>query len=274
MTRLQVVTLVLCMGTGASGTASSEIPLVTLGESRGEASWLISEWDAGQSARVRWVTQNVRPTADGGVELLLDAAPDDAARPYQGGEIQSTGSSATGTWGWLAQAPEMIDGAVFGMFLYQADWRNDPWLEFDFEFVGSDTTHVEINIHMEDAAGRHITLKNGPRVVDLGFDAAKRMHLYEIKVDEASASFSIDGEVVAILNANNMPGNVWYGGELISLVDLWAAAPAQEAWTGEWNYNGTPLVARIAKLSLPARQQASSRSIEPPPVGSKPDDMQ
>jgi beta-glucanase (GH16 family) len=45
----------------------------------------------------------------------------------------------------------MVDGAVFGMFTYRADHFNDPWIEFDFEFVGADTTKVRLNIHMETA---------------------------------------------------------------------------------------------------------------------------
>ena len=51
----------------------------------------------------------------------------------------------------------MEPGAVFGMFTYNADWEHQPWVEFDFEFVGADTTKVQLAIRMEDAAGNHIT---------------------------------------------------------------------------------------------------------------------
>ncbi|MEE4210344.1 MAG: family 16 glycosylhydrolase [Parvularcula sp.] len=228
------------------------IDLVRLGDPTDETTWLISDWNAGQSSIVEWNDQNVRIAEDGLVELVLDAAPEGSSRPYHGGEIQSSASASTGTWRWLAQAPEMQEGAVFGMFLYQADWQNDPWLEFDFEFVGSDTTQVELNIHMEDGEGRHIVLEDGPMIIELGFDAADALHLYEIELTGTEAIFSVDGQVVATFDAFDMPGDTWYSGEVRGFADLWAVAPAQESWAGEWNYGGEPLVARLADLGTPS----------------------
>jgi hypothetical protein len=230
---------------------SPAIELVQLGDATSETTWLVSDWNAGQSSIMQWSPDNVRVAEDGSIEFILSASPDGAARPYQGGEIQSSANASTGTWSWLSQAPEMVDGAVYGMFLYKSNWQKDPVLEFDFEFVGASTTTLEINIHMQDAAGKYITLAGGPLVIDLGFDAAKGQHLYEIELTGTSAIFRIDGVVVADLNASHMPGNTWYTGNVKGFVDLWAVAPAQEQWAGKWDYDGTPLVATVAGIGHP-----------------------
>ena len=177
---------------------------------------------------MQWSDDNVRVGADGAVELVLDRSPAGAYRPYQGRELQGTEVATTGTWGWTVQAPQMEPGAVFGMVTYKADWEHQPWVEFDFEFVGADTTKVQLAIHMEDAAGNHITLNdNGLQksVIDLGFDAAEGFHAYEVTVTDTAAIFYIDGAVVARFSAADMPGSVWNIGPMKSYVDLWAVAP-------------------------------------------------
>lgn len=231
---------------------AQSVHLAQLGQRLTSDSWIISDWNAGQSSITKWASQNVRKAADGAIEFVLDRAPAGSARPVQGAEIQSMAKATTGTWTWQAQVPEMVPGAVFGMFLYKSDWKNDPTLEFDFEFVGGDTTKVQLCIHMQDANGRHITLTNNgqPIIVDLGFDAAKGMHSYEMTISETEAVFIIDGQVVGRYGAADMPGNVWYTGQLSSYVDLWAVAPAQEAWAGKWQDPGRPLVARVGDIEV------------------------
>src|SRR5699024_1560911 len=106
-------------------------PIVPLDE--GPKGWLVSSWPVGQSPIAVWRSGNVR-AEDGALLLVLDDGGTDE-RPFAGGELQSRTAARTGTWRWFAQAPEMTDGAVFGMFLYRADHAGDPWREYDFEFV-------------------------------------------------------------------------------------------------------------------------------------------
>lgn len=237
----------------AEAQSYEPIDLVLLGEPKTTQSWLVSDWLAGQSSIMEWDPSNVRSTADGGIELLLDAAPTGSSRPFYGGEVQSCERASTGTWTWTAQAPDMQDGAIFGLFTYQAEWETDRWLEFDFEFVGADTTKIQLNIHMEDAAGRHITLAQamgGPVIVDLGFDAAQGLHTYEIVSTGTEVAFLVDGKEIGRYGAADMPGGVWYNGDMKGYADLWAADAGEEAWAGDWTYGGTPLVAKIAALDV------------------------
>lgn len=211
--------------------------------------WLVSDWASGQSAITAWSGSHVRTAADGTTVLVLDDALAGAPKPFLGAEIQSDAVATTGTFAWIAEVPDMVDGAVFGMFAYRADHASDPWLEFDFEFVGDDTTQVQFTVHMEDASGHRITNLN-KTVVDLGFDAAEGLHSYEVVLTGTGAVFRANGEVLAYFSKADMPGGVWSTGALTSVVDLWAADSSYDEWTGGWTDPGVPLVATVAEASV------------------------
>ena len=242
-------------------TNASALHLYELGQPKNADSWLISDWGAGQTSNMNWSDDHVQVAADGSVELLLGRAVEGASRPYEGGEIQSNEVATTGTWSWTAKAPEMEPGAVFGMFTYKADWKNQPWVEFDFEFVGADTTKVQLAIHMEDVNGRHITLTpeaTERSIIDLGFDAAKGYHTYEVSVTEKDATFFIDGQAVATFSGADMPGGVWQIGPMKSFVDLWSVSSGQEAWAGKWVDPGHDLVASVQTADIRAGEFGSA----------------
>ncbi|MDB6453266.1 family 16 glycosylhydrolase [Falsirhodobacter sp. 20TX0035] len=231
----------------------SPLDLHEIGQSHSKDSWLVSDWNAGQSGLMQWSADNVRKDKDGNVELILSRAPAGSGRAYEGGEIQGSTSATTGTWSWTAQAPDMVPGAVFGMFTYKSDWQHQPWVEFDFEFVGEDTTKVHLAIHMEDAAGRHMTLKPSEldrAIIDLGFNAAEGQHTYEVTVTNKDATFYVDGKVVAVFSGKDMMGDVWNIGPMTSYVDLWAVDKGQEAWAGQWKGLSAPLVASLADAEI------------------------
>jgi Ca2+-binding RTX toxin-like protein len=238
-------------------TTENTDPILDLrlpGQQRDEDDWLVSTWNAGQSVDTKWSAENVVINSDGAVELHLTSDNDAGERTFSGGEIQSEAAHETGVWSWTAQAPDMQDGTVFGMFLFQEDYQNDRWLEFDFEFVGADTTQVQLSIHMEAEDGSRIRLADGPagtQVIDLGFDASEGMHTYEIELTGSSAIFRVDGVVLAEYSAADMPGQVWYSGPVKSFADLWAVSEKQSAWAGTPDPDAPPLVAVIEEVKLP-----------------------
>ncbi len=207
--------------------------------------WLLSNWGAGQTLNMEWQADNVSKQADGTTVLTLDRTG--ISKPYAGGEIQSADADTFGTWEYIAKAPQMVDGAVFGMFLYQADYRDD-WLEFDFEFVGKDTTEVQVTVHMEDPSGKHIA---AGKVVDLWFDAAQEFARYTISVDHDSAEFFINGRQVAQFTARDMPDGQWDTGPMKSYVDLWSADSRYTGWTGTWTGQNLPLKGYVWDASTP-----------------------
>ncbi|QQA41924.1 family 16 glycosylhydrolase [Pelagovum pacificum] len=218
-----------------------------LGQPWTERDWLAATW--GKSPLMDWSADNVE-LADIGLTLLLDQSIDGGA-PFEGAEIQSRAVATTGTWSWLAQVPEMVDGAVFGMFVFKADWRNDPWIEFDFEFVGARTDAVQLTVHMENASGTHVT-NLSPVVIPLGFDASAAPHLYEIDVGTGVTRFLVDGREIHSFSAGDMPGDLWSTGDLRAFTSLWAAQPSLSDWTGDWAWPGSPLAAQVEGVWTPA----------------------
>jgi serralysin len=227
--------------------------------------WQVSEWNAGQSSILRWSPSNVTwNDATDTLDFTLDKAPKGSRRPYVSGEVQSVESASTGTWSWTVQAPELTSGSIFGLFTYRADHFADPWLEFDFEFLGKnagyfdagptiDLFKVRLNIHMETASGEHVTLEEangGPIIVELGFDATEGQHTYAVTVTETEAIFFVDGREVGRYDASDMPENTWITGEMKSFVNLWAVdtSPEMEAWAGKWAHPGTPLVGKVSAV--------------------------
>lgn len=252
----------VCAALAATSCAASAAELAPGPRGPAPEGWRASNWDAGQSRLVRWSPQNLRWTEDSVLEFVLDAG-DGQGRPLRGAEIQSRTTAREGVWRWRAQAPRMVEGAIFGLFLYQADHANDPWMEYDFEFVGADTTVVQLNIHFENDAGRHVALdqKLGrPVLVELSFDAADAMHDYEIEVADETAVFRVDGEEVGRFGPGDMPGGTWREGPMRSFVDLWAVDSGLSDWAGTWRHPGRPLIGRIEALGLPGDGGEAARA--------------
>ena len=153
-------------GKDAFALASGPTSLTT--EQAPTEDWMVSDYPATQSSRLRWSPDNVIWHTEGSFDLVLERAPAGASRPFVSGEVATTDTAMTGTWEWTLQAPDMVSGSVLGMFLFQAD-PLAPRVEYDFEFVGDDTTQIEINVHMQDASGQRVQLKGGPMTVDLGY---------------------------------------------------------------------------------------------------------
>ncbi|EYD75515.1 Alkaline phosphatase [Rubellimicrobium mesophilum DSM 19309] len=102
---------------------------------------------------------------------------------------------------------------------------------------------------MENSAGKHI--RNLDRtMVDLGFNAAAKAHKYDITLTGKSAVFRVDGGAVATFDASDMPGGVWYSGNLRSVVNLWAGDSRYNTWSGVYSPLSSPIKARIVDASV------------------------
>ncbi|EYD74933.1 calcium-binding protein [Rubellimicrobium mesophilum DSM 19309] len=223
--------------------------LVYAGQNFTSGDWQVSEWGAGWlSSITTWTRNRVSIASDGAAEVSLGAASD-GSYSTTGGEMRSGSLADVGTFEWTAQAPRMASGTVFGMFALAAGGKNDRTLEFDWEFVGRDTTKVQVTVHMEDAAGNHIrNLEN--TMVDLGFDAAAGVHDYEITLTGKGAVFRVDDTPVAYFSGDDMPGDVWYTGNLRSVVNLWAGDSRINDWAGTFSGLSSPIKARIVDAGV------------------------
>ncbi len=242
--------MALDFSSGRSAHAPSLGPMSIAAASAPTETWMVSDYPATQTSRLRWSPDNVIWHTDGTFDLVLAAAPGGSDRPFVSGEVATTATAMTGTWEWTLQAPDMVSGSVLGMFLFQAD-PHAPRVEYDFEFVGDDTTQIELNVHMQNAAGQNVMLEGGPRTVDLGFDGANGQHTYTIEVTGTSATFLADGRELATLSADDMVGNAWRVTDMRAYVDLWPVSPGgQEYWAGAWSYPGSPMVAKVTDMGM------------------------
>jgi len=215
--------------------------LVYVGQPWDADDWLVSSWEAGGlSSATLWSNNSVRISSDGAAELLL--APIGSGEAL-GGEMRSGAVADVGTFSWTVQVPEMVSGAVFGMFVYQAAPRTEPALEYDFEFVGANTRSVQLTVHMQDSNGNPVR-NLFQTVVDLGFDAAKDAHVYDVVVTGTGTAFRVDGEPIAYFSAEDMPGGIWYTSDLRSCINLWAGDDRVLNWAGDYTSTDT-IMARI-----------------------------
>ena len=91
--------------------------------------------------------------------------------------------------------PPHVSGLVTGMFLH----RNGPRQEIDIEFLGNDTTKMLVNVYYNpgtDGAKLEYGYRGTPVLVDLGFDAAEELHVYEIEWRAHVIRWCVDGRVV------------------------------------------------------------------------------
>ena len=91
--------------------------------------------------------------------------------------------------------PSNVSGLITGIFLH----RNGPRQEIDIEFLGKDTKKMLINVFYNpgtEGTKLEYGYRGTPILIDLGFDAAKEFHRYEIEWHEHIIRWSVDGHVV------------------------------------------------------------------------------
>lgn len=91
--------------------------------------------------------------------------------------------------------PANVSGLITGMFLH----RNSPHQEIDIEFIGKDTTKMLVNVFYNpgvEGAKLEYGYRGTPVLIDLGFDASKEFHLYEIEWSKHAIRWLVDKNVV------------------------------------------------------------------------------
>ncbi|SFD04989.1 family 16 glycosylhydrolase, partial [Tropicimonas isoalkanivorans] len=97
-------------------------------------------------------------------------------------------------------------------------WSADHHNEIDFEFLGGDTTVVNINYYYDDM---RMGAENGPVQIDLGYDAAEEMHTYGFDWQEDSIAWYIDG--VKVYEVTSETSSVPIPDEKMKIVmDVWS----------------------------------------------------
>ena len=117
-----------------------------------------------------------------------------SVRDFTSAAIASRQSFTYGTFAAEIK-PSNVSGLITGMFLH----RNGPRQEIDIEFLGKDTTKMLINVYFNpgtDGTKLEYGYRGTPTLIELGFDASKDFHSYEIEWKTNLIRWRVDGRVV------------------------------------------------------------------------------
>ncbi|MCL6285635.1 family 16 glycosylhydrolase [Ruegeria sp. 2012CJ41-6] len=137
--------------------------------------WYVSDFTVAASWNQTAWNPDYLLTPPGEVVLTLDGTDTDG-KDFTGSELQSKALYSYGSYE-VDMVASGDSGVVSSFFLFSNTFfgaaRHN---EIDFEFLGNDTTKVNINYYY----GNEKLGDNGSVQIDLGFDAADAMHTYRI----------------------------------------------------------------------------------------------
>jgi beta-glucanase (GH16 family) len=209
-------------------------------------------WSNGSPFGVGWLADHVQFTSDapaaGVMRLRLDNVRS-SGRPYSSGEYRTRDKVSYGTVRARIK-PAKGGGVVSSLFTYTGPAYGDPWDEIDIEFLGKDTTRMQVNYFIGGVGG-HET------VINLGFDASLTYHDYSFTWAPGSITWHVDGREVhketgARGSLPTRPGMIF--------ANLWAGDSTVTTWLGRFRYT-KPVHAfydSVGYTALPAATASAS----------------
>jgi hypothetical protein len=166
-----------------------------------------------------WTPENVVASPEG---VRLDVTPtSNPAKPYALAEVQVLGTYGYGRYETIMR-PAKGSGLVSAFFTYTGPYFGKPHDEIDIEFVGKDTSIVELNYFHNGKTGQSAQIK-------LPFDASEADHLYAFDWKPEGISWYVDGKLVYQTQENDpqLPKNP---GRL--LISNWTGKKELQQWHG------------------------------------------
>ena len=208
-------------------------------ESFDAARWAKADgWKNGSPFDNAWRADHVS-FAGGMMDLRLSNQAS-LGEPYSSGEYRTTGYYGYGCYeaGFM---PVARHGVVSTFFTFAGPYDNGgngKHNEIDFEFLGSDTTRVQLNFWTNDDA----YASRNEVLVDLGFDAASGFHAYAFKWSSTGIRWYVDGTLIheAFDLASNPTPKAGDSLQKI-MVNLWPVDETAAGWAGTFVYPGEPL---------------------------------
>ncbi|WP_068787316.1 beta-glucanase [Paenibacillus phocaensis] len=112
-------------------------------------------------------------------------------------------------------------GIVSSFFIYTGPSFGTPWDEIDIEFLGKDTTKVQLNYYADGKGGHE-------KLIDLGYDASQEFHNYAFEWKQDAIHWYVDGKLVhtATDNLPVTPAKI--------MMNLWNGTGVDE-WLGPYD---------------------------------------
>ncbi|GIO37715.1 beta-glucanase [Paenibacillus antibioticophila] len=126
-----------------------------------------------------------------------------------GSEYKTRGNYHYGKYE-VRMKPAKNIGIVSSFFVYTGPSFGTPWDEIDIEFLGKDTTKVQLNYYTDGVGGNE-------KIIDLGYDASEQFHDYAFEWTKEAINWYIDGKLVHTATENlpvtpaKMMMNLWNG---------------------------------------------------------------
>ena len=169
---------------------------------------IANAWSNGYMFDCTWRRDNI--TFENGImRLTIDTDGVNASPRWSGSEYRTKKFYSYGLFE-VKMKPIKNNGVVSSFFTYTGPSDSNPWDEIDIEFLGRDTTKMQLN-YFTDGVGDHEYMH------DLGFDASEEFHTYAFEWLPDSITWYVDGEAIytATDNIPSTPGkvmmNVWPG---------------------------------------------------------------
>ncbi len=165
-------------------------------------------------------------------------------REYTSAAIASRESYLYGSFGAELQ-PSNVRGLITGLFLH----RNGPRQEIDIEFRGKNTTKMLVNVYYNpgpEGTKLEYGYRGTPTEIELGFDAAADLHLYEIDWQPSGIQWKVDGMVVyqrLVWNPTPIPDQ-----PLEFNINLWHSRSAEFA--GHLDQGRLPATTKVRSIEI------------------------
>lgn len=135
-------------------------------------------------------------------------------------------------------------GIVSSFFVYTGPSFGTPWDEIDIEFLGKDTTKVQLNYYTDGVGGHE-------KMIDLGYDASQEFHDYAFEWKKDAINWYIDGKLVhtATDNLPVTPAKI--------MMNLWNGTGVDD-WLGPYD-GASPITAEYEWIKFtPYPEEAQS----------------
>jgi endo-1,3-1,4-beta-glycanase ExoK len=221
-------------------------------------------WTNGSPFDNAWLADHVG-IANGQLDLRLDDVAT-LGQPYASGELRSNGFYGYGCYE-ASFRPVALAGVITSLFTFAGpydDGGNGRHNEIDVEFVGLDTTRVQLNFWANDDA----YASRNEALVELGFDASQQAHRYGFKWTPARIDWFVDGNLV--YSAIDRPDNPIPKAEQSLqkvMVNVWPVDETAELWAGAFQYPGHALHASYDWIRHIAGSdcELDTAPLDPPP---------
>lgn len=190
--------------------------------------WEPANWSNGNPFNNTWLPNNIKFN-NGVLSLTLNnnGCPS-ACRglPYASGEYRTTEEIYGYGYYEARIKPAKGNGLIAGSFyVYRGVYGQQSHDEIDIEFLGKDTTKIQINYHVEGKGGHE-------RIINLGFDASKDFHNYGFKWTSKSIAWYVDGKEVHKVENIKVPYR-----PCKIMINLWAGIGV-DGWLNQFKYYG------------------------------------